>query len=107
MIVGVADTAAVLTVAEDVEVLEAEDLLLAGPEVVTVKCLMPPAVTAAKIAKFLLDPQTVNRFTAVTVLRKWEMAEEVIQGGLTTGIVHPKHMADPIWAQLMPNLIKS
>jgi hypothetical protein len=65
---------AVLAMAVDAVDLEEEDLLLAVDEVeieATERCLMPHAVTAAKIARFLLDPQTVNLCTVAIVLRRW------------------------------------
>ena len=60
-----------LTVAADVADLVEEDLRLVEIEAETVKCSRLSAQTAEKSVKFLLDPQTVNRFTAVIVLKKW------------------------------------
>ena len=70
---------------EAVEVLIAEGRVLAAhvagfQAVGTVghaKCLKQHVVTVEKNVKFLLDQQMVNRFIAVTVLRKWETAAEV------------------------------
>jgi len=77
-------TVAALAVAEGVAASEVEDLLLAEAGVTieeTEKCLMLPAATVENRAKFLLDPQMVNLFTAAIVLKRW--AEEAT-GLLTT-----------------------
>ena len=108
MIIEVADTAAVLTVAEDVEVLAEGDLLLVRIGV-GVKCLKRFAVTAEKNAKYLLDPQMASRFTAAIVLKKWaEGATDrlPIDPDLMTGLADLRHKVDRIWAQLTPNWIK-
>jgi len=107
MVTGAADTAAVLTAAEAGVVLadEAGGLLSVRIEA-DARCLKQFAATAKKSARFLLDPQTVNRFIAVIVLKKWVVAEEAIHGGLMTGAVLPKLKVDRIWAQLTPNWIK-
>jgi hypothetical protein len=104
------DSVAVLAVAADAADLEAADLLLAEAGVTieeTEKCLTLPAAIVEKLARFLSDPQTVNRFTAAIVLRKW--AEEAT-GHQTTDqdlTIEPpvllRHKADLIWVQLMPN----
>jgi len=66
MIEAQVDTVVVSPVVEVEVDLEAEDLLSEAIE----KCSQPSVVTAARNAKFLLNPQTANRFTAATVLRK-------------------------------------
>lgn len=61
-------------VAQEVDLVEAEALLSAVIEVETEAidlCLRLSAAIVERLAKFLLDPQTVNRSTVVTVLRKW------------------------------------
>jgi len=69
--------------------LEAVDLLDETTEAQE-KCLKQPAVTAARNAKFLLDQQMANRFTALTVLKKWEMADAVTQDATKDQVLDPK-----------------
>lgn len=99
MIIGVVDTVVVDPVsAEAVAVadLVAGDLLLEADVVETEKCFQPFVLTAEKSARFLSNPQTANRSTAVIVLRKWAI-EAAIQGDLMTELpVPPRLKADLI-----------
>lgn len=80
------DTVVVLTVVVvDAVLVEVEDLHLVVDAVLTVvgieateKCLKPHVATAEKNVKYLSGQQTVNLFTAVNVLKKWEMVEEAM-----------------------------
>ncbi len=64
-----------LTGGEDLHLVEAE----ASIEVEIDQCLKLLAVIAEKNVKYLSDQQTVNRFTAVSVLKKWEAEEVILQ----------------------------
>jgi hypothetical protein len=81
-----------------IEILEGEILgnlaLEAAVRIETgAKCLKRFAAIAAKSAKYLLDPQVVNRFTAAIVLRKW-VTEDPIHEDLMIGIVPPRLRAE-------------
>jgi adenylyl- and sulfurtransferase ThiI len=95
-----ADIAEASPVVEVEADLEAEDLLLEAAVVGTEKCFRLFAVTAEKNAKFLLSPQTVNRFIAAIVLKKW--AEEAIQGVPKEPSLDPKL---PLLTKAAPNLM--
>ena len=86
-----------LTVGATVEGSHEEDLLLVGVEASTGveteeidQCIRPLAATAEKSVKCLLDPQTVNLSTAAIVLKKWEMAAEVMPQDKKEVILDPK-----------------
>lgn len=80
---------AVLAVAE-AEVALVEDDLLSTVTAAHAKCLKLHAATAEKSARFLSDPQTVSLFTAVIVLKRWEMEEDLIQGVPKEMILEPQ-----------------
>jgi len=91
--------AVALTVVEGEVLAEAEDLLLAGAEAETDRCIAPPAAIAERNAKFLFNPQTVNLCTVVIVLRKWAVEATgrlPIDPDLTTDPVLLRRRADPI-----------
>jgi len=102
----VVEDEAALTVEDEAALTEAGVPGLIEETGATDHYLMLPVVTVAKIAKFLLDPQTVNLFIAVTVLKKWAMAEETVQEDRTKEAVVPLK-PDPIWGLLMQSLTKS
>jgi hypothetical protein len=54
--------------ATEVDVVVLVEVLTETPDIV--RCLVPFAATAEKIARYLLGLQTVSRFIAVTVLKK-------------------------------------
>lgn len=93
---GQADTAVVaLAEAEDVVALVEEDLhlvegvALTGVEIEAAeRCLKPLAVTAEKNVRYLLDLRMESLFTAVSVLRKWEMATDAILQETISGHLH-------------------
>lgn len=88
---------------------EVEDLHLVADAVlteveieVTDQCSKPHAATVEKIAKFLLDQQTENLSTAVNVLKKWVMAEEVTPQDKKEMISdHPLQFQTKIMSNLM------
>jgi hypothetical protein len=61
--------------AEDLHSVEAE----ASIEVEIDQCLRLLVAIAEKNVKCLSDQQTANRFTAVSVLKKWEAADLMLQ----------------------------
>ncbi len=70
MIIGPADTAAVLAEAEDAaDFREEEDLLLVKTEA-DAKCSKQSVATAEKNVRYLSGQQTASRFIAVSVLKK-------------------------------------
>jgi len=87
----------------------AEDLLLAAPEVLTEvateatdQCSKPLVVTAVKNVKFLLDPQTVNLCTAVTVLKRWVIEVRVETRGVPKEVISGPPL--PLLTKIKPHL---